>query len=168
MPFVWQSYGKYLTVSLNATQNDQSFFMWIIVNANFEAISLYSYVVLPQFRPVEENCLKNNLYTIGRGSCFSIQTNFSGSWLESEEICKEKGGELWKPNNKHSWNEVMRSTKNEWYLEKFGAHQPIEYDGTINALPLLKSSSLMYLKFPKYDQDVNRRFFIIPVSFFFT
>ena len=100
MPFVWQSYGKYIRVSVNATQNDQPFFMWIIVNAIFEANSLHSYVAWPLFLPLGEHCLKNNYLSTGGKYCFSIHTNFTGSWLGSEDICTEKDGDLWQPNNK--------------------------------------------------------------------
>ena len=158
MPFVWQSYGKYLSVSVNGTQNDGPFFMWIIVNAIFETKSLYSYVLSPCYLPIGEKCLKNNLHSIGGKYCFSIHTNYTGSWLESEQICKDKGGELWQINNKFDWNEVMRSSKCEWYFEKDWHQRPVEYDGRINALSLLHSSSVMYLKFP--DQEVNIQAFL--------
>ena len=163
MPFVWQSYGKHLTVSLNATLNNQPLLIWIIINAVFEANSLYSYVTVTSLTALGENCLKNNRSSPGVNYCFSVHTNFTGSWLESKELCKKKGGELWKPNKKHIWNEVMRSSKSEWYLQK--NRQPIVYDGRINALPLLRSSSLMYLTLIEHDQEVNKGLFLFVKHF---
>ena len=155
MPFVWQSFGKHLTISLNATQNDQPLFMWIIVNAIFETHSLYSYIISPINLPLAEHCLKNNRLSMEGKNCFSVHKNFTGSWLESEEMCKEKGGELWNADNEFDWNDVMRSSRTTWYLENDERWQPVEYDGQINALHLLCSSSVMYLKSPEHDQAVS-------------
>ena len=166
MPFMWQSYGNDLSVSVNATLNSQPFFMWIIVNAIFEAKSLSTYVALPALLPLAENCLKNNQYSTGGKYCFSVHTNFTGSWYESTEVCKGKGGELWNVNNKFIWNHVMRSSKSEWYLEKDRQERPIEYDGGIDASSLLHLSSVMFLKYPECDQQVKKTFSLCFCQYF--
>ena len=148
---------------MNATLNDQPVFMWIIVNAIFEVKSLYSYVTSPFIFSLEEHCWKNNYYSLGRKYCFSIHKNFTGSWVGSEDICKNNDGDLWKPSSQANWYEVMRSYKSRWHLAKDWQEQPFEYDGQIDALRYLHSSSLIYLRLAENDQQVNIGFFFSSV-----
>ena len=152
---------------MNATLNDQPFFMWIIVNAIYEVHSLYSHVSLDYIFSLDEHCWKNNYLSTGGKYCFTIHTNFAGSWLESEDICKNNNGDLWKPDNQNNWYEVRRSFKGRWYLANDRQWKVFDYDGHINALKLLHSSSLMYLKLAGNDQQVNIGFLFALFYFVF-
>ena len=62
-----------------------------------------------------------------------------------------------------NWYEVMRSYKSRWHLAKDWQEQPFEYDGQIDALRYLHSSSLIYLRLAENDQQVNIGFFFSSV-----
>ena len=145
MPFSWQSYGQYLTIQVNASYKyKEPFSMWIIVNAIFESFTLYSYLIQPYDAVLDSSCYRSNGLSIGYKTCFSIHADFHGSWIESQEVCKKQGASLWLAKSSFEWAEVMRSAFNNWYLEDYSSG-PVNFDGRINAVALLPSSSVMYL-----------------------
>ena len=154
MPFVWQSYGQSLKIMLNASDvHLGTLSLWIIVNAIYEAASLFSYIFLGDTFFLEEECLP--LKSVDGSICFSIHTNFTGSWLQAEEVCNGQGSRLWQAGNKDNWNEVMHFSKHQWYLRDDNATKKLKYNGRINAISLLNSSSIIYLR-PSLDlQEVT-------------
>ena len=127
--------------------------MWIIVNAIFETQSLFSYLVFDKLDALEEECL--GLKSVDGITCLSIHTNFTCSWLQSEKICNERNGRLWWANSKEKWNEVMRSSMHRWHLANDNFAEQLEYDGRINVVSLLHSSSLLYLRPSGDPQEVS-------------
>ena len=145
MPFVWQSYGQYLTIMVNVScVHNESVTMRIIVNALFDSHMLLSYLYEAYDGLLDINCFNHTRLSIGDRTCFSVNTNFSGSYLESQEICKNQGAWLWSAKNAVEWTEVMRSGIHDWYLDQKNS-QPVDYDGRINAANFLRSSSVLYL-----------------------
>ena len=106
-----------MTVFLNTSSN-YNISMWIIVNAIFEARSLHTYLVSPYQYQINPNCVRHGEFSLGRSDCFSIHTNFTGSWTESEEVCRKKSSSLWFAKDSSNWLEVMRSDKFDWYLDE--------------------------------------------------
>ena len=116
-------------------------------------------MISPYVQSLAKSCLIYGRYSIGGNSCFSIHTNFSGSWRESNEVCKMRGGHLWQVQSGTEWTEVLRSTIHEWF-EDDDYDFPInfQYDGRINAAKLLDSSSLINLGLPDQVSSFRKTF----------
>ena len=145
LPFHWQSYGQHLTIRVNVSNTDREpGSLWIIVSAIYESQSLFGYLVKPYDATLNIDCYLQRRLSLGGKSCFSINKNFSGSWEESNKFCENQGAHLWSVKNALEWTNMMRSHQHNWYIDE--AHTiPVYYDGKINAVSLLRHSSLMFL-----------------------
>ena len=121
----------------------------------FEANSLFSYIIHPYEAILPVDCLRYGNYSLGYKSCYSIHTDFSGTWLDSSEQCKMHRGDLWRVESATEWKEVMRSHKQNWYMDdRYSIPINFEHDGRMNAAKLLQSSSLIYLGMEAYRENV--------------
>ena len=120
-------------------------------------------MISPYVQSLAKSCLIYGRYSIGGNSCFSIHTNFSGSWLESNEECKLRGGNLWQVQSGKEWAEVMRSSVSRWYKGDCNCPIDFKYDGRINAVKLLDSLSVMHLGLPDQVSSVKN----ISFNYFF-
>ena len=166
MPFSWQSYGQYLTIMVNTSfEHDESRTLWIIVNAIFQSKILYSYLFQPISDILDVECFISGRFSIGFKTCFSISKQFSGNFLESQEVCRSRNAVIWSAKNAYEWTSVMQSGVFYWYLDE-DFNQPVAYDGRINAVALLRSSSVMYVGNLKHQNEVIPLFFVVFIVIF--
>ena len=134
--------------------------MWIIVNGIFESQTLSTYLIRPFTDVLDVNCYLNQRLSFGRKSCLSIHTNFSGDWIESEEVCKKQGAHLWSARSAIDWNGVMQTPVYTWYFDR-KMLEPVVYDGRINAVSLLRSFSVFYLGMSSFQNEVLLLFYFL-------
>ena len=54
----------------------------------------------------------------------------------------------------YDWNKVIGSYINDWYLDE-NSYEPVDFDGRVDAVALLHSSSVMYLGKMQYQNEVK-------------
>ena len=140
--------------SSSLVNDEEPLSMWIVVNALFDSYSLISYVMEPYWSPIDPNCFNRKGLSIGFGTCFSLNRNFHGSWSESQKVCKKQDADLLSAYHLYDWTEIMRSHIIDWYVDKTKIEE-VEFDGRVDAIALLRSSSVMYLGMISYQNEVG-------------